>query len=273
MLVLNKLLIFVILISVFTACSKRNSNRSYSYKYPKTFERIPKQAIRNSKSMHRATMRSYNIRGIRYYPKPTYVGEEFEGIASWYGPDFHAKKTSNGETYDMYAQTAASKTLPMNTMVKVFNKDNGLSTTVRINDRGPFVSGRIIDLSNKAAHDIEMVAKGTANIRLTVVGTNIKITNNISKVDYRSKKINKNIQSNKSNYLLQIGAYSKIEGAKKVKRNYNLILGKPYQAIIKQIQSNGTIINKVLISGFTTRQEADDFRINNDIQNAVIIIQ
>ena len=97
--------------------------------------------------------------GVRYYPKVEAMGAELRGIASWYGPNFHAKKTSNGEIYNMYAMTAAHKTLPMNTMVRVDNLENGRSAIVRINDRGPFVAGRIIDLSNKAAHKIDMVKK------------------------------------------------------------------------------------------------------------------
>ena len=277
MLIKNKIIIFIILILVFTSCAKKQYPKNKTYQYPKIFEKIGKQKIRNSKAMHRATMRPYNIRGITYHPHLTYIGEEFEGIASWYGPNFHAKKTSNGEIYDMHAQTAASKTLPMNTMVKVYNKDNGKSTIVRINDRGPFVSGRIIDLSNKAAHDIDMVNKGTANIHITIVGTNARIINSNTSEDYRGNEITEHVKQNKikkqydGDYYLQVGAYSQINGALKVKRNYNKILDKPYKAIIKQVMSNNMIINKVLISGFTTRQEADNFRNNNDIINAVII--
>ena len=265
MLVLNKIIVFTLFIFLLIGCSSKNSNKKYTNTNSKTYKTIKNSKIRNSKAMHRATMRSYFVLGNRYYPKKTYTGEEFEGIASWYGPNFHAKKTSNGETYNMYAQTAASKTLPMNTMVKVYNKDNGKSTIVRINDRGPFVAGRIIDLSNKAAHDIDMVAKGTANILLTVVGHNAKLSNKINS----NPKIKSKVHSN--GYFLQVGAYSQIEGAKKVKRQYNELLDLPYKAVIKQSIINGTIINKVLISGFSTEQEADEFRNNNDIINAVII--
>lgn len=126
--------------------------------------------MRDSEAIQRATMRPYTVRGKTYRPHPVKVGDTFDGIASWYGPDFHAKATSNGETYNMHAHTAAHKTFPMNTIVKVYNKDNGKITVVRINDRGPFVEGRIIDLSNVAAHDIAMVGKGIANVRVEVVG-------------------------------------------------------------------------------------------------------
>lgn len=91
------------------------------------------------------------------------------GVASFYAQDFHGRQTSNGETYDMYAMTAAHQALPFNTRVLVTNLDNGKKVEVRINDRGPFVNGRIIDLSYGAAEKIGMVGSGTANVRLEVL--------------------------------------------------------------------------------------------------------
>lgn len=93
-----------------------------------------------------------------------------EGLASWYGPDFHGRLTANGEVYDMYAMTAAHKTLPFDTVVEVRNLDNGRFVQVRINDRGPFVRGRVIDLSYSAADKLGLVGPGTARVRLRVVG-------------------------------------------------------------------------------------------------------
>lgn len=92
------------------------------------------------------------------------------GVASWYGPGFHGRLTANGERYDMYGMTAAHKTLKFGTKVKVTNDRNGKSVTVRINDRGPFVGGRVIDLSRSAADAIDMVGPGTAPVTIEVVG-------------------------------------------------------------------------------------------------------
>ena len=92
---------------------------------------------------------------------------EMEGLASWYGADFDGKLTANGEVYNMYAMTAAHKTLPLGTTVKVTNTENGKSTEVRINDRGPYVKGRIIDLSKAAAEAIGVT--GTARVKLDIV--------------------------------------------------------------------------------------------------------
>jgi len=136
----------------------------------KIYKYNPNTSIRNSKAMHRATLRPYTVFNVRYYPKIVNVGDEFRGIASWYGPNFHAKKTSNGETYNMYDMTAAHKTLPMNTMVKVDNLENGKSIIVRVNDRGPFVAGRIIDLSNTAAHKMVLEKKVQQMEKLLVFG-------------------------------------------------------------------------------------------------------
>jgi rare lipoprotein A len=101
---------------------------------------------------------------------PAVTGEYTEeGIASWYGVPFNGHRTSNGEIFDMHQLTAAHRTLPFNSMIRVTNLNNGQQTTVRINDRGPFVAGRIIDLSNAAAKAVGMIGTGTANVRLEMV--------------------------------------------------------------------------------------------------------
>ena len=97
-----------------------------------------------------------------------------EGMASWYGPGFHGKLTANGEPYDMDQLTAAHRTLPFNSIVKVRNLSNGESVLVRINDRGPFAKGRIIDLSRKAAREIGMIGSGTANVALMLMNDTLK---------------------------------------------------------------------------------------------------
>jgi len=103
-------------------------------------------------------------------PAPVPAGYTEDGNASWYGKPFNGRRASNGEIYDMYKLTAAHRTLPFDTMVRVTNLDNGKSTTVRITDRGPFVEGRIIDLSLAAAREIESVGPGVVPVRLEVLG-------------------------------------------------------------------------------------------------------
>jgi rare lipoprotein A len=104
-------------------------------------------------------------------------GFQERGIASWYGKDFHGRKTSSGEVYNMYAMTAAHKTLPLGTYVRVRNLDNGREIDVRINDRGPFVAGRIIDLSYTGAKKLGVVGPGTAPVKITALGMASGVTN------------------------------------------------------------------------------------------------
>jgi len=91
------------------------------------------------------------------------------GIASWYGNPYHGRTTASGEIYDMEAMTAAHRTLPFHTIVLVENLRNGRSTTLRINDRGPFVRGRTVDVSRRAARELDLIGPGTAPVRLTVL--------------------------------------------------------------------------------------------------------
>lgn len=110
----------------------------------------------------------YTIKGIKYYPAEDYSYDEV-GIASWYGPNFHGKKTANGEIYNQYGMTAAHKTLPLPSIVRVTNLENGRSVKLRVNDRGPYHDGRIIDLSGTAAEMLDVKSKGTAKVRVQIL--------------------------------------------------------------------------------------------------------
>jgi rare lipoprotein A len=108
----------------------------------------------------------YDVMGKRYFVLSSSVGYVERGVASWYGPGFHKVRTSTGEPYDMYAMTAAHKTLPLPAYVRVTNLQNGRSIVVRVNDRGPFVGNRIIDLSYTAASKLDMLRNGTAMVEV-----------------------------------------------------------------------------------------------------------
>jgi rare lipoprotein A len=113
----------------------------------------------------------YDVFGKRYYVLSSSVAYVERGVASWYGPGFHRVKTSNGELYDMYGMTAAHKTLPLPANVSVTNLQNGRSVVVRVNDRGPFVGNRIIDLSYAAAAKLDMLHNGTAMVEVRSLAT------------------------------------------------------------------------------------------------------
>jgi rare lipoprotein A len=113
--------------------------------------------------------KSYVVFGKRYYTKASADGHVERGLASWYGKKFHGRRTSSGERYDMHAMTAAHKSLPLPTYVEVTNLNNGRSTVVKVNDRGPFHGERVIDLSYAAARKLGMVRKGTAMVEVRAV--------------------------------------------------------------------------------------------------------
>ena len=179
----------------------------------------------------RGTQKPYKIDGKWYTPVESSYGFEESGIASWYGRDFHGKKTSNGETYDMYAMTAAHKTLPMNTYVKIVRLDDGRETVVRVNDRGPFVSGRIIDLSFTAAKKLGIDTQGTARVKIVALGD--KSGDRLVKRDYGS-----------GSFYIQVGAFTVKDNAMRLK---NRLQRKYGAAMISSFYNNGTTFYRVRI--------------------------
>jgi rare lipoprotein A len=163
----------------------------------------------------KATQRPYTVMGKRYEPLSTHEGFVQSGIASWYGKDFHGKKTSNGETYDMHGMTAAHKTLPLGVFVKVYNRDNGRETVVRVNDRGPFVKGRIIDLSYGAARVLGVDLVGTAPVKIEALGYRED-----GKDDYITPG-----SYDSGNYTVQIGSFKDYANARRLSLEIKNIFG------------------------------------------------
>lgn len=170
---------------------------------------------------------SYVVNGKRYAVLKEATGYDKTGIASWYGTKFHNKKTSNGETYDMLSMTAASKELPLPTYVLVTNLDNNKQIIVKINDRGPFHEGRIIDLSYAAAMKIGMVDKGTANVRVTALNTDGMIANSKPVTD----KINIT-ETDGGLYYIQIAKLKEEKDASLMKQQLNQ--NQQFPVIVKQ---------------------------------------
>ena len=202
-----KLFFTIFAVFLLTGCGMKNpfvrqNVDRYTINYDAPMVDDDPDEIVASEATYRSTMKPYTVRGQVYYPIPAIEGEIFIGKASWYGPNFHGHKTSNGEIYNMHKRTAAHKTLPINTYVKVTNLKNGKVTVVRINDRGPFVSGRIIDLSYQAAKEIGLIKYGVVPVRLEVVSAD-KRANKYAKIQTHSKvaltKRTKNGKSIKTN--------------------------------------------------------------------------
>lgn len=220
----------------------------------------------------RGTMKPYTINGKTYYPTVVEVGETAEGIASWYGPGFHGKKTSNGEIYNQNALTAAHKTLPMNTILKVTNLNNNRQVTVRVNDRGPFAHNRIIDLSKGAAGQIDMIHAGTAPVRLEVIGFGRKNAGNEvvhTDANYGSSGgLTHNGQLYEGgNFMVQIGAFKNPAGARSIAAKY-----KTYRNYSSTVQTSATDgLNRVFLTGFRSEEEARDFASNGAFSGAFVV--
>jgi rare lipoprotein A len=133
---------------------------------PPPADSVPDMVPRNEPRSRNGNPPFYDVMGKRYFVLSSSVGYVERGVASWYGPGFHKVRTSTGEPYDMYAMTAAHKTLPLPAYVRVTNLQNGRSIVVRVNDRGPFVGNRIIDLSYTAASKLDMLRNGTAMVEV-----------------------------------------------------------------------------------------------------------
>jgi rare lipoprotein A len=190
----------------------------------------------------------YRVYGQWYYPRTHARGFSQTGLASWYGKKFHGRKTSSGETYDMYGLSAAHKTLPFNTLVKVRNLDNGREIDLRINDRGPFVRGRIIDLSYGAAKKLGIVGPGTARVELVALGRDGSPSGSgatagtIEPIDYDTGK-----------FTFQVGAFRDRGNAE----NLRAKLDRAYQnAHIATHDTGNGLYYRVRVGFFTSLEEA-----------------
>ncbi len=196
---------------------------------------VPPAEAQNAKGRP-ATQRPYVINSRTYYPIPSANGYEETGIASWYGGEFHGRNTSNGETYNMHDMTAAHKVLPMNTMLLVTNLRNGKQVVVRVNDRGPFVQGRIIDLSYSAASKIGMHHTGTAKVRLVALGEVRKING--------KRQFTRRFDFDKGRYYVQIGAFTKKENSLRLQQKF---LESGHRAVIRKARVHDRLFYRVQV--------------------------
>ena len=211
-----------------------------------------------------AAPKPYKVMGQWYQPLPDARGFKQTGIASWYGEDFHGKKTSSGEIYDMNAETAAHKTLPLGTVVRVRNVNNSREMEIRINDRGPFVNGRIIDLSYACAKKLGVVGPGTAPVEIVAVGATAAAASSITDTkDFFYK----------GNFTIQVGAFSDRGNAEKLKAK----LEKNYQnAHIHPYEHDSGIFYQVRVLSCTTLEQAGQYKklmISNGYQGAFAVAE
>lgn len=230
---------------------------------------IPKNEVRSKYG----NPKNYKVLGKWYSVRESSTGYKEKGISSWYGKKFHGHRTSSGETYNMYAMTAAHKTLPLPTYVRVTHLKNGRSIVVKVNDRGPFHQGRIIDLSYAAAKKLGVTATGTAAVEVVALDPN----NYKNRQSYQPK-INKTsalaTYPLKSNFklFLQVGAFSNQDNANKLKRRLSRMFKQ--QQIHSEFLSEKNIY-RVRIGPLASIADADKLSIflnNKDIPTTKIVI-
>lgn len=211
------------------------------------------------------TQRPYIINNRTYYPLPTAEGYVESGIASWYGRDFHGRLTSNGETYNMHNITAAHKLLPMHTMLLVQNEENGKKVVVRVNDRGPFIQGRIIDLSYGAAQKLGLVHSGTARVTITALGE-MQNRNNQGNITFK-----KQADLRSGEYFVQIGAFLQKYNAIKLQDKFAKA---SHETVITKAKIKGKLFYRVQVyvgQTLTNARRSEIALLNRGYKGAFII--
>lgn len=184
---------------------------------PTNLDSIP-DAIPKIEPLRRNNMRPYVALGKTYQPLTELSAYKKRGTASWYGRRYHGNKTAIGEIYDMYAMTAAHPTLPLPSYARVTNVNNGKSIVVRINDRGPFLSNRIIDLSYTAAYKLDILAKGSAQVEVeSIIPSASRSTTEITRAPEQLPPSNASVK--KEEIYLQLGAFGTVDNASKFLTN------------------------------------------------------
>lgn len=217
---------------------------------PADLARTPDAVPRVEPRSKYGNMKTYEVFGKRYYVLSSSKGFKQKGIASWYGKKFHGRKTSSGEIYDMYAMTAAHKTLPLPTYVEVKNLSNGKKAVVRVNDRGPFHDNRIIDLSYTAALKLGLAQAGTGLVEVRAIDPR-----SYSRGGAPIRSGGRPPKSERTDFYIQVGAFANHDSAKKLKSK----LAPLKQRIrIERAKVNRNTVYRVQIGPLRSIEKADD---------------
>jgi len=210
-----------LMLMIFTGCSFITVEHDSAPDRPVDISAVPDAIPKAETRSKYGNPESYVVFGKRYYVMNDNGGFTQQGIASWYGKKFHGRRTSSGETYDMYAMTAAHKTIILPAYVEVTNIENGKKVVVKVNDRGPFHENRIIDLSYSAATKLDAVANGTALVKIRVVDSGYKSQQVPEK---REAPVETHSPDHSpGDFYIQVGAFSELGNAENLRRKLNTI--------------------------------------------------
>lgn len=222
---------------------------------PRDVSGIPNAVPRNEPLSRYGNPASYVVYGKRYHTLSSSKGYKEQGMASWYGTKFHGKRTSSGEPYDLYAMTAAHKTLPLPTYVEVTNLRNDRSVIVKVNDRGPFHDDRLIDLSYTAASKLDILATGTGMVEVRAIDTGeLPPTPAPAPILVQTALQESDLAEGETLYL-QVGAFSSQENAIRMQ---NEIQAQNIGTVrIVEVTSAGSLLYKVQVGPLASIREAD----------------
>ncbi len=257
----NTLLATLATVLLLSGCSL--SSRDSGPKRQMDFSHLGDAVPKHEKRTRAGNPSTYVVLGKRYYVMKESTGYVERGPASWYGKKFHGRKTSNGEIYNMYAMTAAHKTLPIPTYLQVTNLDNGKSVVVRVNDRGPFHGNRIIDLSYAAASKLGFAQNGVGNVELRAIEPGQPKTVTASRTSTPAAAVVANTVAASSNQLfLQLGSFISQYNAESLRAQ--LALNNVTSAEVQRTEVDRKSIYRVRIGPIASIEEADSLasRIN-----------
>lgn len=216
-------------------------------------------AVPRVESFKTAANKPYTVFGKRYVPVTSDISMKQRGVASWYGKQFHGNKTSIGETYDMYAASAAHPTMPLPSYARVTNLENGRSIIVRVNDRGPFLHNRIIDLSYAAAKELDYVNKGTANVEVVRL-TNAEIasgawrnpsTGSSTPTTAPTQAAEPAVTAPAAGWGVQVGSFSMQTNALEQAAHAEAVLAASGRPMKSRIVKDGSLYRVILGQGLT----------------------
>jgi len=221
--------------------------------FDKDVSDIPNAVPRHEPRSRYGNPASYVVLGKRYYVMESSSGFTQRGIASWYGTKFHGRRTSSGETYDMYAMTAAHKSLPLPTYVEVRNLQNNRTIIVKVNDRGPFHEGRIIDLSYTAATKLGIRGKGTGQVEIRAINPSQPLAEPVRNVEPEQVKVS--TLNKVADVYLQIGAFISQGNAQRLKDRLHEAAFP--RALVTTQHNDGNTVYRVRIGPLADLSEAD----------------
>lgn len=227
-------------------------------------------AIPRHEPYNERNSRPYKVFGVSYQPLKTAKGYQERGVASWYGKKFHGQRTANGETYNMYAMSAAHKTLPLPSYLRVRNLNNGKSVIVRVNDRGPFLENRIVDLSFAAASKLGIIGTGTGIVEVEALSGDEPV----APMTARAPEPESLPPASAPRLFLQVGAFTNRDNAENLKRQLTSADLKPVK--IQNLDLDATPLYRVRIGPLDNVEESDRLAarvVAQGLPNPIVVVE